>query len=153
MLPRSGGALKTRGLQKHCLKRCSLVLRDCLRFCTGQLMLDVARVLWCKCLFLRILDSLLFIRADQNYIFFPSLKELTLFPTENMTTQKIICQNFFWVLANFLFLVLLFTLADCQQNLANVQRVEALSAKLCVYVSPEAGFCMPVFQAFSSWPG
>lgn len=48
VLPSSGGDLKTRGPQKHCLKRCSVVLRDCLYLCRGQLMLDVARVLQCK---------------------------------------------------------------------------------------------------------
>lgn len=60
-------------------------------------MLDVPRVLWCKQLFLWSVNSLPFTRADQNYVFFffPQLERADSFPTENMTTQKIICQILF----------------------------------------------------------
>jgi len=54
-------------------------------------MLDVARVLWSKHLSLWIVNSLLFVRADQNYVFFSQLERADSFSQENMTTQKIIC--------------------------------------------------------------
>lgn len=115
-LPSSGGDLKTRGAAETLLKRPSVVLRDSLCLCRSQLVLDVARVLWCNCLSLWIVNSLLLKGAEQNYYFYSQLERADSFPTENMTTQKIICQSLFfwvffspWVLANFLFLVVIHT--------------------------------------------
>lgn len=74
------------------------MLRDSLCLCRSQLVLDVARVLWCNCLSLWIVNSLLLKGAEQNYYFYSQLERADSFPTENMTTQKIICQSlFFWV--------------------------------------------------------
>lgn len=94
-------------------------------------------------------SSLLFIRADQTFFSPPQLERADSFPTENMTTQKIICQIFFWVPANFHFLVVVHTWRFPTKSCKCSKSGGPFCRTLCVYF-PRGWFLHACVSGFLS---